>query len=281
MASARILVVDDNDAVREVTQESLENKGFEVVTAANVNDAIKLIVAQAFDVLVTDLHMPSPGDGFAVVTAMRHAQPQALTIVVSGYPDTEGAMAAIILQADQIMAKPVEFKGLAELIQQRLENREPAPKLTKRQAVAAILERDTSLTIERWLARVNKIDELTRIPLSVFDRTSYLSLILKNIITRLRNTRDLEAKALPSPAACEHGVMRYAQGYTAPLIVQESRVLQVCIFETIQRNLTSVDFSLLLNDVMLIADEVDAQLTQCIEGFLKAQAGQLASAIPA
>jgi hypothetical protein len=53
------------------------------------------------------------------------------------------------------------------------------------------------------------------------------------------------------------------------MIVQESRILQVCIFETIQRNLAVVDFSLVLPDVMLIADEVDSQLTQSVASFLK------------
>jgi len=49
-------------------------------------------------------------------------------------------------------------------------------------------------------------------------------------------------------------------------------MLQVSIFETIQRNLAGVDFSLVLPDVMLIADEVDSQLTQCIDSFLRAEA---------
>ncbi len=60
--------------------------------------------------------------------------------------------------------------------------------------------------------------------------------------------------------------------------MQESRILQVSIFETIQRNLASVDFSSILPDIMLIADEVDAQLTQCIESFLRLQGKQTAGA---
>ncbi len=276
MPTIKILVVDDNDAVREMAQEMLESKGFEVVSAASVNEALQLILGQQFDALVTDLHMPLPGDGFAVVTAMRHAQPKAVTIVVSGYPDTEGAMAAIVLQADQIMVKPIEFKDLATLIRQKLANPGPALLPSKRQTVATILERDVDGTIERWLARVEKVDELTVIPLSETERTSHLPAILRNIITRLRESRDIEAGASASPEAVEHGVQRFHQGYTAPLIVQESRLLQVSIFETIKRNLVNVDFSLVLPDVMLIADEVDAQLTQCIDGFLKTETGGLA-----
>jgi hypothetical protein len=53
-------------------------------------------------------------------------------------------------------------------------------------------------------------------------------------------------------------------------MVQETRVLQTCIFETIQRNLAQVDFSTVLPDIMTIADEVDSQLTQSIGSYVKA-----------
>jgi hypothetical protein len=86
----------------------------------------------------------------------------------------------------------------------------------------------------------------------------------------------LEAIAIPSPAAVSHGQLRFRQGYTAPMMVQESRILQVSIFETIQRNLSRVDFSLLLPDVMILADEVDSQLAQSIDSFLKMQRGIMA-----
>jgi hypothetical protein len=58
-------------------------------------------------VLITDLHMPHAEQGFTVVTAMRHSQPAALTLLVSGYPDVQSAMAAILLEADEIIVKPL------------------------------------------------------------------------------------------------------------------------------------------------------------------------------
>ncbi|PYV53296.1 MAG: hypothetical protein DMG98_21365, partial [Acidobacteria bacterium] len=72
-----------------------------------------------------------------------------------------------------------------------------------------------------------------------------------------------------SPAAVAHGKLRYVQGYTPAMIVHESRILQVTIFETLQSNLNHLDFSLLLPDVMTIADEVDAQLTQSMDSYMK------------
>jgi hypothetical protein len=61
--------------------------------------------------------------------------------------------------------------------------------------------------------------------------------------------------------------MRKAQGYTPAMLVHDSRILQVTLFGMLQKNLSALDFSLLLPDVMTIADEVDSQLTQAMEGF--------------
>lgn len=82
MTRPKILLVDDNDAVLRMMQLSLERNEFDVVAAANVTEALNHIVAQHFDVLLTDLHMPDAGDGFTLVSAMRHSQPEALTLVV-------------------------------------------------------------------------------------------------------------------------------------------------------------------------------------------------------
>jgi hypothetical protein len=117
-----------------------------------------------------------------------------------------------------------------------------SPKPAK-ESVASILERDATLTIQRWLSRVEQVGELTALPLTESERTDHLLDIIRNIAARLRAIRVLEAIATPSPAAVAHGRLRHRQGYTAPLLVQESRLLQVCIFETIQRNLATVDFA--------------------------------------
>ena len=75
-----------------------------------------------------------------------------------------------------------------------------------------------------------------------------------------------------SAAAVAHGKLRYLQGYTPAMLVHESRILQVTLFGTLQSNLSSLDFSLLLPDVMTIADEVDAQLTQSMDSYMRRHA---------
>src|ERR1700723_4099358 len=127
----RVLLVDDDDVVLGTMRALLEKNGFEVVAVGRVAEALKCIAIQTFQVLITDLHMPNAGDGFTVISAMRHSQPAALTMLLSGFPDTKSAMEAIIFQADKIVVKPVETNRLAELVRERLASQKPAAQQPK------------------------------------------------------------------------------------------------------------------------------------------------------
>jgi CheY-like chemotaxis protein len=272
----KVLLVDDSRDDIFLSRKALESNKCDVVSANSVTEAFSQIAAQSFDILITDLHMPNAGDGFAVVTAMRHTQPDALILVVSGFPDVQKAMSAIALQADEILVKPLAVEQLARLINNKMETAKPSVRPAK-EDVASILDRDVSTTMERWLSRVEQVDELSALPLSPKERTAYLPEMICNITSRLRVSRAIEAIDTLCPAALAHGQIRHRQGYTAPLIVQESRILQVCIFETIERNMATVNFPTLMADVMIVADEVDAQLKQTIESFLTMQREKVAS----
>ncbi len=267
----RVLLVDDDHGVRAMMNATLARKGFDVVAAASVTEALRLITTENFDVLITDLHMPDPGDGFTVVTAMRHSQPDALTLLVSGYPDVQRAMAAILLEADEIIVKPFDVGRLAELVREKMVTRRPAARLEK-ERVGAILQRCVSSVVEDWLARVKQSSELNHLPLSDEERTGHLPTLVEDLVVRLGkpNATTKDSDAVFSAAAVAHGKLRYLQGYTPAMLVHESRILQVTLFGTLQSNLSSLDFSLLLPDVMTIADEVDAQLTQSMESYMKA-----------
>src|SRR3984893_372376 len=143
----KVLLVDDDDAVRAMMDATLERKGFDVVAVASVTEALRHITTESFDVLITDLHMPNPGDGFTVVTAMRHSQPDALTLLVSGYPDVQRAMAAILLEADEIIVKPFEVGRFTDLVRERVVNRSPAKRVDK-ERVGAILRRCATAIVQ-------------------------------------------------------------------------------------------------------------------------------------
>src|SRR3984893_17330265 len=105
----RILLAEDDSAVRGMLQAALERDGFNVVAVSGVREALSRIAGEHFDALLSDLHMPLAGDGFTVVSAMRHTHPQAITMVLSGYPALDEAMAAILSQADEIIVKPFQI----------------------------------------------------------------------------------------------------------------------------------------------------------------------------
>lgn len=269
-AANRVLLVNDNDAVSLLMNRALERKGFEVVAANNLPDALRRIASDNFDVLIADLHLPSSNDGFAVVTAMRHFQPDALTLLVSGYPDMQSAMGAIVLEADEIIVKPFEINRLTDVVVDRLANRRPVTRLNK-QRVGQVLTRCVGTVVARWLARAKQSDELNCLLLSDEQRTGHLPRLVEDLAQRLgcSSNSAKDSDAIPSPAAVAHGELRYRQGYTPAMLVHESRIPQVSIFGTLQENCDYLDFNLLLPDVMAIADEVDSQLTQAVDSYMK------------
>src|ERR1700730_3949416 len=143
---------------------------------------------------------------------------------------------------------------------------ESPPASTGTERVSDILEKELDPTIQEWIELVEKEPDLIRIPLNFEERTGHLPRLIHEVIARLR--LDKESRAPVSVAAGHHGKLRFKQGYTAAMVVDESRILQVCIFSTLHRNEHRVKFSKLLPDVVTIADEVDAQLKQQILCFL-------------
>jgi len=136
------------------------------------------------------------------------------------------------------------------------------------ESVADVLEHERSGTIRDWMHLVEQQEDLMSIPLSYEDRTGHLPALLNEVINRLR--LDVGTKAPISVAASHHGDLRYKQGYSVAMVVEESRLLQVCLFTTLHKNTNRIEYSKLLPDVVTIADEVDAQLKQQMLRYMSA-----------
>jgi hypothetical protein len=144
------------------------------------------------------------------------------------------------------------------------------------ETVADILDRELQTIIHEWLIRVEKESDLMSIPMNHKDRTGHLPHLLHDVVRRLR--MHAGTKAPISKAAAEHGDLRRKQGYTVAMTVEESRLLQVSIFTVLHNNVTQLEFSTLLPDVVTIADEVDAQLKEQMLRFMAADAAEKAKA---
>jgi hypothetical protein len=124
--------------------------------------------------------------------------------------------------------------------------------------VATILEEETQAAINDWFQRSMANNLLVSIPLEESLRTSHLPDLFRDLVNRLRNP--LPGSALLSPGAAAHGLLRRQQGYTAAMLIEEARMLEVSIFHTFRSNAHRIDFNVLLPDVMVIADEVTHNL---------------------
>jgi CheY-like chemotaxis protein len=275
MMLSRVLLVDDNDEISAVLEEGLENNGFDVAIASSVREALSFIAAEQFDVLLYDLHTPDASDVFVVVKALLHAHPNTVILVLSRYPALQGGLSALLLKPDEILMKPIRIAAITERIRKKLEN-PTAHRSVITENVAAILERYLETTIHNWMRQVELNEELSCIDLCYADRTGHLPVLFHELISRLRSPSG--TKACLSIAAHEHGNLRRKQGYTAAMMVEESRILQISIFKTLQDNLRSGDFSKVLLDVRTIADEVDSQLKQAILGYTSSKSAKAAVA---
>jgi hypothetical protein len=168
-----------------------------------------------------------------------------------------------------MMIVTLEAGKLAELLRAKMLIRKPAARVEK-ERVAAILQRCATVVVEDWLVWVKQSNELNHLQLSDDERTGHLPKLVEDLVIRLGkpSATAKDSDATFSTAAVAHGKLRYLQGYTPAMLVHESRILQVTLFGALQSNLSFLDFSLLLPDVMTIADEVDAQLTQTMDSYM-------------
>jgi hypothetical protein len=98
--------------------------------------------------------------------------------------------------------------------------------------------------------------------------------ILERELCRLRDNRNTEPQV--SVAAAAHGRVRFAQGYSLSMLVEESRILEVTIFGTLQRRQSELDRNQVRPDAAIIADEADRQLEETVFSFLVARAAAIA-----
>jgi hypothetical protein len=132
------------------------------------------------------------------------------------------------------------------------------------ESVATILERTVSTTIEDWYQHALLDARLMAVPMSREQRCAHLPQMFCDLVFRLRSPTIPGTKELFSEDAAEHGMARRKQGYTAAMMVEESRMLQVSVFKSLHENIDYIAFPLLLPDVMTIANEVDAQLSRAV-----------------
>lgn len=113
--SIDVLVVDDEDDIRELIELSLMRMGLGCDTAGSVQEARALIESRRYRLCLTDMRLPD-GDGLELVELIQARQPGTPVAVITAFGSIETAIRALKLGAFDFVTKPVELKRLRELV---------------------------------------------------------------------------------------------------------------------------------------------------------------------
>ncbi len=130
MPIAKILVVDDDPALRRLMQFNLTEQDFDVIVAATGEEGLRILAEQNIDVALTDLNLPDIA-GIDLVRQSKEKSPGTEIIVITGYGSVEKVVAATKAGAFYFLEKPVDFDELAILLEKTLERRQQNQELTR------------------------------------------------------------------------------------------------------------------------------------------------------
>ena len=119
----RALVVDDDERVRYVLEETLRRVGHVVVTASSGEEALDLLRDTSFDVAVVDLNLGGQVDGLRVLEAIRWRWPGTAVVILTAHGSLESALAAIREEVDGYLLKPSKPTEVRQVVQKALERR--------------------------------------------------------------------------------------------------------------------------------------------------------------
>lgn len=117
----RILIVDDDAAVRSVLQAILSQAGYEVDLAGNGKEAIRKLAESPFDLMITDLVMPEQ-EGIETIKQLRRDHPQVKVIAMSGAFGGEYLQIAGFLGANRTLTKPIRMETAILAVKEVLES---------------------------------------------------------------------------------------------------------------------------------------------------------------
>ena len=122
MAQGRILIIDDEDSIRDYLSMMLEREGYEVTACENGKKGLKLNSQGGFDVVITDIQLPGM-DGLEILGALRDTDPKIPVIIITGHASQESAIDALNKGAYYYLLKPVSNEELKSVVRNALETR--------------------------------------------------------------------------------------------------------------------------------------------------------------
>jgi ActR/RegA family two-component response regulator len=266
MPANRVLFVDDESSLRLTFPAILGMHGFEVRSAATVAQALMELTTHSFDILISDLNIGQPGDGFTVVSAMRRTQPDCINLILTGFPAFESALAAIQSQVDDVLIKPARIEELVELIQEKLQGRHPScPSVPIR--LSRLLRNNLEEIRESAVCKMKSDPALGPLPMSDEERGGELPVMIMEIANQLDSPAPDEPSAMAIELSRKHGVKRLACGYRISMLVTDAVILEGVVYDLARQRLLMLDTSSLVIDLKRFNHSLDVQLRESVQAF--------------
>lgn len=115
----KILVVDDEDALRTVLSGELISEGYDVRTASDGDEAMSCLQKESFDLLLLDIRMPRV-NGFEVLKYAKEKYPKTKVVMLTAFADLKNAIESKKLGAEDFISKPYDLVDLLTTIERVL-----------------------------------------------------------------------------------------------------------------------------------------------------------------
>jgi DNA-binding NtrC family response regulator len=137
---ARILVVDDDENIRNSLAIILRAEGYTVDLVVNGSEAIQKTESTAYNVALIDMRLPDM-EGTKLLTGMKDTVPKIRKIIITGYPSMQNAIEAVNRKADAYIVKPVDVEQLLNTLREQLELQENEKKYSQQKVIEFIESR--------------------------------------------------------------------------------------------------------------------------------------------
>ena len=117
---AKILVVDDDENIRNTVKTVLEDEGYLVDVAASGREAIQKTQKTAYNIAFLDIRLPDM-EGVELLRQIKDGVPRTRKIMMTGYPSMQNAIASLNKNADAYLIKPVDVESLLETVKHQLQ----------------------------------------------------------------------------------------------------------------------------------------------------------------